>query len=70
MAGTTLGAIPVFMRVGDGEEYEIGAIVPEIGEMELDDSGAPFVTVSTAVTSLLPAFLRSAADEMERASGQ
>jgi hypothetical protein len=71
MADAMLGPIPVFMRIGDGDECEIGTITPEVSEMERDENGAPFVTVSVAapVSRLLPSLLRSAADEMERAGG-
>jgi hypothetical protein len=70
MGGTTLGSVPVFLRVGDGEEHEIGTIAPEVSDLEVDADGVPFVMVSMAVAKLLPGFLRRAADEMEAADAQ
>jgi hypothetical protein len=61
-----LGSVPVFMRVGEGPEYEIGSIEPEIGDMELGEDGTAVVTVAVSVAKELPRLLRAVADEMEK----
>jgi hypothetical protein len=49
-----LKSVPVFMRIGDGTEYEIGTFTPQMG-LEGVDLRTP-----------LAALLREAADETQR----
>jgi hypothetical protein len=56
--------MPVFMRIGDGEEFKVGDIEPEISD--LDDNGAAYVSLPA---SAIPELLRRAADLMGEADG-
>jgi hypothetical protein len=62
----SLGKLPVYMRIGDSEEYEIGSV--EL-DGELSDDGEGNTVLSADVSKLkLPEFLRAAADAMEEAA--
>jgi hypothetical protein len=58
--------MPVFMRIGDGEEFEVGTVTPE-ADTGTDAAGAATVTVQLP-PSAIARVLREAADEMEAAS--
>lgn len=57
--------VPVFMRIGDGEEFEVGTVTPE-ADMDTDAAGAATVTVKLP-PSAIARVLREVADEMEGA---
>lgn len=61
----SLKPVPVFMRVGDGEEFEVGTVTPE-ADAGTDAGGDVTVTVSLP-PSAIARLLREAADEMEAA---
>ena len=59
----TFAPTPVFMRIGDGEEFAVGTVTPE-ADMDTDAVGAATVTVKLP-PSAIARLLREAADEME-----
>jgi hypothetical protein len=54
-----LSPVPVFMRIGDGDEYEIGTFAPDISLNGLREA-------TVDIRKSLAALLREAADEAER----
>jgi hypothetical protein len=56
-----VGRMPVYMRVGDGQEYEIGALIPEAGDLVITPDG----TATVQVSLIMPRLLRAAADKFE-----
>jgi len=61
---TTLAAIsrlPVFMRVGDGPEYEVGTLEPEAADLLITPDG----TATVQVSAMMPRFFRAVADAFE-----
>lgn len=61
MAGMTLDPVPIYMRVGDGKEVEIGSVTPELSDL---NGAEQFVSASLPP---LPELLRRFADELEQA---
>ena len=57
--------IPVFMRIGDGEEFEVGTVTPE-ADTGVDAGGEATVTLKLP-PSLIAGVLREVADEVEKA---
>jgi hypothetical protein len=57
--------LPVFMRIGAGEEFEVGTVTPE-ADTGTDDEGNASVTVRLP-PPLIARALREAADEVEKA---
>jgi hypothetical protein len=53
------------MRIGDGEEFEVGTVTPE-ADMDTDAAGAATATVKLP-PSAIARLLHEAADEMEAA---
>jgi hypothetical protein len=62
MTEATIGPIPVFMRVGDSQEYEVGTLEPEVTYSE-DVDGIARSDVSAPLN--LAKFLRALADAVE-----
>jgi hypothetical protein len=62
-----MGKIPVFMRVGDSEEYEIGSFSPEVTLASMPADGRiAEISASADIRKPLAALLREAADAAER----
>ena len=61
----TFAPIPVFMRIGDGEEFAVGTVTPE-ADTDVDAAGAATVTLRLP-PALIAGVLREAADEVEKA---
>jgi hypothetical protein len=58
--------MPIFMRIGDGTEYEMGTIEPEASDMFIAPDGTATVQVRLAA----PRVLRQIADMIEGADSE
>jgi hypothetical protein len=61
----TFAPMPVFMRIGNGEEFEVGTVTPE-ADLDVDAGGEASLTLKLP-PSLIARALREAADEVEAA---
>jgi hypothetical protein len=62
----SLGKMPIFMRIGDGPEYEMGTIEPDASDMFIAPDGTATVQVRLAA----PRVLRQIAAMIEGADNE